>query len=303
MPRKRAILIGAVESSRVALDAIARSPDWEVAAVVTLDRALSHRHSDFADLASIADGQGWPAIAVDTINREGALDAIRAVTADYVFVIGWSQICGSTFLAQMPPVIGYHPAALPRLRGRAAIPWTILRQEPITAGTLFWIDRGTDTGAILDQQYFHVAPLETAATLYTKHMNALAIMLARTLEALARDEVARLPQDESCATWACKRGPADGCIDWSEPAEDIARLIRASGRPYPGAYTRLDGQQLHIWAAAPVAGGARYLARPGQLIERDGRDFTMMCGQGTALHVTEWNGPDRKPPMHAILGD
>src|SRR3546814_17829006 len=78
--------------------------------------------------------------------------------------MGWSQICGPAFRALFPDrAIGYHPAALPRLRGRAAIPWTILQQEPITAGTLFWIDAGTDTGDIADQQFFHVAPDETAA--------------------------------------------------------------------------------------------------------------------------------------------
>src|SRR3546814_7956697 len=68
------------------------------------------------------------------------LDAIRAADADYVFVIGWSQICGREFQAAAHgQVIGYHPAPLPRLRGRGVIPWTILADEPITAGTLFWI--------------------------------------------------------------------------------------------------------------------------------------------------------------------
>src|SRR3546814_4553018 len=71
---------------------------------------------------------------VDKSNREEALAAIRDAGADIAFVMGWSQICGPAFRALFPDrAIGYHPAALPRLRGRAAIPWTILRSEEHTS--------------------------------------------------------------------------------------------------------------------------------------------------------------------------
>lgn len=304
MPRMRALLIGAVESSRVALDALSRSADWTNAAVVTLDDALSHRHSDFVDLGGEADRLGCPVIRVGNINADIALDRIGAVDADYVFVIGWSQICGPKILDRWDGrVIGYHPAPLPRMRGRAAIPWTIMSGDAISAGTLFWIDGGTDTGAILDQQFFHVAPLETAATLYAKHMRALATMLDRSLPALANGEVPRIPQDEECATWAARRTPQDGRIDWTCPAETVLRLIRASGRPYSGAWTEAGGASLQIWSASLCASGGRYLARAGQVIGTTAEDFTVMCGGATALRVTEWTSPDQGPRLNAFLGD
>lgn len=304
MPRMRALLIGAVESSRVALDALSRSADWTIAAVVTLDDALSHRHSDFVDLGGEADRLGCPVIRVGNINADIALDRIGAVDADYVFVIGWSQICGPKILDRWDGrVIGYHPAPLPRMRGRAAIPWTIMSGDAISAGTLFWIDGGTDTGAILDQQFFHVAPLETAATLYAKHMRALATMLDRSLPVLANGEAPRIPQDEECATWAARRTPQDGRIDWTCPAETVLRLIRASGRPYPGAWTEAGGASLQIWSASLCASGGRHLARAGQVIQTTAEDFTVMCGGVTALRVTEWTSPDRGPRLNAFLGD
>lgn len=303
MPTKRALLIGAVETTRIAFDALTRHADWTVGAVVTLAPEHSARHSDFVDIGHAARDQGCPVIAVDNINRDDALDAMSGIDPDYVFVMGWSQICGPRFLHLFADrVIGYHPAALPRLRGRAAIPWTILQREPITAGTLFWIDPGTDTGAILDQQFFHVTPLETAASLYAKHMEALAAMLDRTLGDLARGKVRRSVQDEACATWAARRTPMDGMIDWHLPAPDITRLVRATGRPYPGAFTRLNGVQLHIWAASSDS-AERHLARPGQVVARSADSFTVMCGGHTALVATEWSGPEKPPRLHVTLGE
>jgi methionyl-tRNA formyltransferase len=308
MSMKRALLIGAVETAQVAFDAIQRHPGWQAAAVVTLDPALAARHSDFVDLEPAARDAGCRVIHVDNINRPDALAAMAQVQADMAFVMGWSQICGPAFRDLFPDrIVGYHPAALPRLRGRAAIPWTILQREPITAGSLFWIDAGTDTGAILDQHYFHVAPLETAASLYAKHMRALALMLDRSLDRLAQGAMPRQIQDESCATWAAKRTPMDGRIDWRDDADTVLRLIRAVGRPYPGAFTRLGGERLPIWAAEPCAEGLRHVASPGQVILRTADSFTVKCGHDSALTVTQWGaqwgGGEAPPRMHAMLGE
>ncbi|VVT22538.1 Methionyl-tRNA formyltransferase [Sphingomonas sp. EC-HK361] len=301
MPTMRAILVGAVESSAVALDAIAGHADWTLAAVATLDTAHSARHSDFVDLGPAAQAAGAAVLRIDNINREAALAAIGAFDADYIFVIGWSQICGEAFRGLADGrVIGYHPAALPRMRGRAAIPWTILSGDPITAGTLFWIDAGTDTGDLLDQHYFHVARDETAATLYAKHMRALSQMLTNSLGAIARGDIRREAQDDAYATWAARRTPLDGRIDWTAPADAVLRLIRASGRPYPGAFTVVGEDALHIWAARAKGGSGRHLARPGQIVAMAPDAFTVLCGDGSTIAVTEWSGARLR--QHLQLG-
>ena len=287
----RAILVGAVESSRVALEAFRRSQACDLALVVTLPPEKAVRHSDFVDLSAAAAEAGAELATVDNINRPESLERLRAAEADYLFVIGWSQIFGRELLACFPDrAIGYHPAPLPRMRGRAAIPWTILKQEPISAGTLFWLDEGVDSGRILDQEFFHVAEDETAASLYAKHMDALATMLDRSLEALAAGRERRDVQDESHATWAARRCREDGRIDWSCDADEIDRLVRAVGRPYPGAFTDLEDDPLVIWSSAPSSGGRRHAALPGQIVELadDGSRMLVACGGGTALEVTEW---------------
>lgn len=301
----RAVIVGAVESSRIALTAIARGPDWQLAAVVTLPPENCARHSDFVDLAPDAAEAGADLLRASNINKPDILARIRAARPDFIFVVGWSQICGADFMNITPgAVIGYHPAALPRLRGRAAIPWTILNNEPITAGTLFWIDEGVDSGAILDQHFFHVAPEETAASLYRRHMEALDRMMDRTLSALAQESARREPQDERCATWAARRTAADGEIDWTAHARDVVRVIRAVGKPYPGAFTFADDARITLWAAKPFTEGSRHLAVPGQILLLRDNGLVIKCGGDSAVHITEWTSDGAKPPqLHRILGN
>lgn len=300
----RAIIVGAVDSTQVALRTIAAASGWQVAAVVTLPLELAARHSDFVDLAPDAVAAGARVIHATDSNDDAVIAQIEALAPDMVFVIGWSQICKPEFRAAAGGrVIGYHPAPLPRLRGRGVMPWTILLAEPITAGTLFWIDDGVDTGDILAQEYFHVGSEETVTSLYARHMQALAAMLVTALPLLAQPDPPRRVQDERFATWATKRVPADGAIDWRRPADEIARLVRAVGRPYPGASTTARGEPLTVWTAAPASGGGHRAAVAGQVTGRHGDGFDVRCGCGGLLRVSEWSSASGRPPaMHARLG-
>lgn len=301
----RALLIGAVEGTRVALDVIGQARGWDLVAVATLPPELARRHSDFVDLGPAAVEAGARLIAVADGNAPEFIEQVRALDVDYAFVIGWSQLCGKAFRTQMDNrVIGYHPAALPRLRGRAVIPWTILLEEKITASTLFRIDEDVDSGPIIAQKFFHVAPDETAATLYAKHMKALRQVLGEALPRLAAGDDAGEPQDVRLATWAARRRPEDGRIDWRLPAVEVLRLIRAVGRPYPGAWTRCGDARITLWEARPGPDGRRYHGTPGQIMAAGPDSFAVLCGDGAPLEITNYSTPESvKLPLHALLGD
>ena len=98
----------------------------------------------------------------------------------------------------------------------------------------------------------------------------------------------RTPQDHSKATTYAKRTPADGLIDWTRDTEDIYRLIRAAGRPYPGAFTRLGQHKLTIWRARP-AGPIRVAAntRPGTVLELSPPAHALIATGDGALWTTE----------------
>lgn len=298
----RAAVVGAVGSTAVLLEKLEQSEGWEVPIIVTLPEELYGRHSDLVELSGHAQRLGALLHRTARTNDPETLEAILAAEPDFIFVVGWSQLCSAEFLALRPgKVIGYHPAALPRLRGRAALPWTILLDERITAGSLFWMAEGTDDGDLLAQKFFHLAGDETVAELYERHMQCLGDMLEETLPMLACGQERRTRQDERYATWATRRTAADGLIRWENSAATIDRLVRAVGRPYPGAFCYAQGRKLTVWSCEIPAGPSRHHAIIGQVIERSETRLLVQTGEGL-IALTDWDIEGGKlPPLHSIL--
>ena len=300
----RTAFVGAVEGSAIALDALI-SAGMAPGLVVTLPLETAGRHSDFADIEPYARAGGSDLLRVADINSSMALDALRTFEPDLVLVIGWSQICKKPFrsIAHLGNV-GFHPAALPRLRGRAVIPWTILLGEHTTGASLFWLDDGIDSGPILLQEPIAVADDETARSLYSKQTGALAKLLPRAVELIRAGDPPRIPQDESRAVYCAKRTAEDGQIDWREPADEVVRLIRAVGDPYPGAFTGASGRRLFIDEATVFPDSHRYLGLVGQVQSHTPDGFIVRCGDGRCIYITAWrmDGGRERPRLHGKLG-
>jgi methionyl-tRNA formyltransferase len=279
-------LVGAVESSRIALEVLT-SAGLDSVTLLTLPTDKLHRHSDAVDLRPAAARYGVECVETANINSDETLDLLRQLDIDFSFVIGWSQICRSSFLGvARRGTIGYHPAPLPENRGRAVIPWTILQGRDTTGSTLFWMDEGMDSGDVLGQETFPVSPSETATTLYQKHMDSLARILATATESLKAGDAPRRPQDHSLATYCSQRRPEDGLIDWTRPASEIERLIRATTRPYPGAFTTLRGESLVVWRAA-LEEDSPYWGTPGQVQTVDDSGALVQCGGRGHIRLVE----------------
>lgn len=296
------VFVGSVEGSLAGLRAVCEAGHVPCL-VVTLPPDLGHRHSDFADLAPLAAEYNIPVHFTANSNSPNTLMAIAQTEPDLIMVIGWSQLVGTDFRA-LPKLgcLGFHPADLPRLRGRAVIPWAILLGEREMGTSLFWIDEGTDTGKIAAKTRFSVDPdTITARELYDRHIAALTDMLPDLLSRIDSGTVPRIPQDETGASFCARRRPEDGRINWTAPAAEICRLIRAVGPPYPGAFTEdAVGNRLVITAAHLTPREGYYIGLPGQVQQVDGRSFTVYCGDGRCLDIVDWSGADT-PRIHTTL--
>ena len=298
----RIVLVGTVEGSGIAFDSLLEA-GYPPSLIVTLPPEAASRHSDFADLTTPARRLGIGVHHTTNINAAETIDALAATDPDLMLVLGWSQICRQPFreIAGLGTV-GFHPAALPRLRGRGVIPWTILRNEATAGSTLFWLDDGVDSGDILLQRIFAVDAQETARSLYDKHTRNMREMVPEAVGLVAAGKAPRLAQDESQASYCAKRTPADGLIDWQQPAAAILRLVRAVGDPYPGAFTLQDGEKIGVDAAVAFAEPGRFIGLVGQVQAHTERGFAVLCGDEGCIEVTKWHSASgRRPRVHSKL--
>ncbi|MEZ4656450.1 MAG: methionyl-tRNA formyltransferase [Caldilineaceae bacterium] len=232
-----------------------------------------------------------------------------ALEPDYLLVIGWSQLIKSELL-QLPRrgAIGFHPALLPENRGRAALPWVILRGLKRTGVSLFFLDEGMDSGDIICQQEIEVAPDETARTLYNKVSAAEQSLMRQIAPWIMQGKLLRRAQDHSQATYTAKRTARDGLIDWQQSAHQIWTLIRAVSDPYPGAFTFYRGRKLTIWSADLVS-CANYVGVPGQVLRPEEDGVLVQCGAGhIRLRTVQEEGQAMRPAadyftrVHDVLG-
>lgn len=301
-------LFGAVSASVTALTELADAAGLDLR-VFGLAPTKANRHSDYVDLVPLARARGLTTTVIDDINAPSTLEALREYAPDIACVFGWSQLVRTEFLA-VPRlgVLGWHPSLLPRNRGRAVIPWTILQGTTETGFTIFWIDEGIDSGDISAQVPVNVSADETAATLYAKMEEAAGVALRELIPAMRAGTIPRRPQQHADATYCARRDREDGRIDWEQSANHIARLIRASGDPYPGAFTdsRLGEMVVDV---ASVDTSGRYWGVPGQVQWVDSKGVVVACGESTAIRLLvvralgQPAGPAQAlPKLHEHLG-
>ncbi|MBB4186330.1 methionyl-tRNA formyltransferase [Sinorhizobium terangae] len=298
----RIVFVGSVESSKIALEALIQAGRVPVL-VITLPPEAAGRHSDFADIGNLARAAGSAVCCTTDINSPAVLETMASVEPDLTLVIGWSQVCRQPFRdIAREGTIGFHPAALPRLRGRAVIPWTIIRDEDVTGSTLFWLDEGVDSGPILLQRLFAVAADETARSLYARHTANLAEMVVEAVALVETGNAPHTKQDHEKASYCAKRTAEDGLIDWNASAASVLRLIRAVGAPYPGAFCVYNGERIRIDAAVKIENAGRFIGLAGQVQCHSERGFVVLCGDGECIDVLAWaSATGKRPPVHSKL--
>jgi methionyl-tRNA formyltransferase len=276
------VFIGGIKFSHALLSTILEN-NFDVKAVFSYDVSKKTLHSDYASFDSISEKYNILLKKITNINDPENIEILEKIKPDIILVLGWSQIIKSEILS-IPKiaVIGSHPTELPKYRGRAPIPWSIIKGLKQSALTLFYIDEGTDHGDILDQVKFSIEDSDDANTIYKKITKIGKDMILRNLTLLERNTANRIKQDESkfIENWK-KRTPDDGLIDWNSSAEKIHTLIRATTHPYPGAFTEFKNQKLIIWKSEFLNNSiAQSSSNPGIVEEINNDNILVGTGKG-----------------------
>jgi methionyl-tRNA formyltransferase len=177
--------------------------------------------------------------------------------------------------------ICFHPSLLPKYRGANALNWALIKGETVTGLTLFWVDKGIDTGPILLQKQVKVEPDDTTGSLYFNKIFPLGIeAISEAVDLIKAGNPPRIVQDESRATYDPPCTDEHAKIDWSKPAQEIYNLIRGCD-PQPGAHTTYNGKTVRIFDARLQPGNAS--PAPGEIINIDAEEINIALHGGTLI--------------------
>ncbi|HWP41119.1 MAG TPA: methionyl-tRNA formyltransferase [Tepidisphaeraceae bacterium] len=285
------IFAGSGEFAIPTLQALADSDRHQIVLVVSQpDRPAGRgRRLTPTPVSRLAIERNLPLLRTEDINRE------PLPPADLLIVIAFGQKI-APHQVQHPRLgaINLHGSLLPRFRGAAPVNAAILAGEKITGNSVIRLVQRMDAGPILAQSQLAIGELETAGELHDRLAADGARLVVDTIDKLATGQVCERPQDESQASRAPRLSRASARIDWTSPAEQIARQIRGL-YPWPGCHVRLEDEsperrqiaRLTLVRARPVEGSG-----PPGLILPSG---AVAAGTG-AVEILEVQ-PEGKRPM------
>jgi len=256
---------------------------YDVVGVVTRpDRPAGRgRKLTASPVKRFAEARGLPVLQPTTFRQPEPVAALSALAPEVIVVAAYGLILPQAVL-DIPPhgCLNVHGSLLPKYRGAAPIPAAILAGDEETGVTIMLMDAGMDTGPILSQATCPIELQDTTGTLTMKLAELGAALLMETLPRWLAGEIEPEPQAHELASYAPAIRKADGHIDWTLPAEQIARRVRAY-QPWPGATTFWKGRLLKVLRAQALP-EALVEGEPGHVLAwEDGA--AVVTGRGLLL--------------------
>ncbi len=238
-----------------------------------------------------------PVLQPVSLKDEVIQQQLLALKADVMVVAAYGLILPATVL-QAPRLgcLNIHASLLPRWRGAAPIQRAILAGDAETGVTIMQMDVGLDTGDILLKKTCPIGPQDTAETLHDTLATLGASSIVQALRQLENAQLSAVAQDNQFASYAAKLSKEEAQLDWTRPAAELARAIRAY-QPFPVASTHFNGTPLKIWQASVDTGSGV----PGTVLALDKNTLCVACGEGV-LRLEVLQKPNAKAlPVNAFL--
>ena len=213
------------------------------------------------------------------------IERLKWLDPDLQVVVAFRMLPEAVWRIARIGTINLHASLLPQYRGAAPINWAIINGEEKTGLTTFFINQDIDTGEILMQQEVDIDPEEDAGSLHDRMKENGAVLLLKTVNAIAAGHYTVQPQsampDKGVLKPAPKINKEDCRISWASPASDIVNLIRGLS-PYPAAWSTLTGED----KVFPVK-----IFRSEAIMENHSLSFGMIVTDGrTTLKVAAGDG-------------
>ena len=243
-----------------------------------------------------------PILTPPRLRHPDAIAAILALRPKLAVLADYGQIVPPPLLDLPLGALNLHPSPLPRFRGAAPVPATILAGDDTTAVTLMRMDAGLDTGPIVARALVDLSGDETAPELESRLAETAASLLDRSLAGWIDGSLTAVPQPEEGVVLTRPLRREDGRLDPSRPAAELERAVRAY-QPWPGTFVELPEGRLVVTAAPRGGSGARATssARSSSRAEsppsRRRRPPRARAGDAAGPSVHAWRGLAPRPAV------
>jgi methionyl-tRNA formyltransferase len=285
----RIVFMGTADFGAPCLEALARSPEHQLAGVVTQpDRPVGRRQELTPPAIKTAALKfGLPVFQPEKIRQPGVLAQLRELAPELIVVVAYGQILPKDVL-EIPKFgcVNVHASLLPRWRGASPIQAALLAGDPRTGVTTMMIEEGLDSGAMLMRVEIAIDPDDNAATLHDKLAALGPQLLLKTIAGLENGTLQPAPQPVEGVTYASKIKKEDGRVDWTQPAQQIHNRLRAF-TPWPGLFTFWPADAgprvLKIWSATVEGKVATGKQAAGTVLAADKNGIVVATGEGSLV--------------------
>ncbi len=234
----------------------------------------------------------------EKVRSDETVKMLEDINPDVIVVAAYGQILPESIL-NIPRYgcINIHASLLPKYRGAAPVEWSIIDGEEKTGVTTMYMEKGLDTGDMIDKVEVIIEKNDNGQTLHDKLSAAGADLILETLNKLSEGTAVRTPQKHEDSCYAVMLKKDMGNIDFSKSADEIERLMRGLN-PWPCAYSTIAGKGVKLFVADVIDMDDSAGYKPGEIIEVAKKTFTIACGKG-ALVIRNLQ-PEGKKPMDTV---
>ncbi len=247
----RIVYMGTPDFAVPALEKLAQSPDYTVAAVFTQPDKPKGRKMVMTppDVKVCAEKLGIPVFQPSSMRSEETYNSLKELNPDVIVVAAYGQILPKAVL-DLPKFgcVNIHGSLLPKYRGAAPIQQSVLDGEKVTGVTTMLMDVGLDTGDILLKAETEIGENETAGELFDRLAVLGGELIVETLDKLKKGEITPQKQDESLATHTSKISKELCPIDFNKSAFEVHNKVRGLN-PWPVAVTEIAGKTVKVYSS------------------------------------------------------
>jgi len=290
MTAPRIIFAGTPDFALASLTALVESGRVPIAVLTQPDRPAGRgKKLTASPVKQYAEQQGIPVMQPVTLRDAGVVAELEALRPELMIVAAYGLILPQNVLdIPVRGCLNVHASVLPRWRGAAPIQAAILAGDTRTGVSLMAMTAGLDCGPVFHIDELEIGVNETAGELHDRLAALGGATLIAHLDDILAGELTSTEQDEARMTYAPKIEKQDAAIDWSLPAAELARRVRAYN-PFPGSFFFANEMRIKVWRATAVDGSAD----PGTVLQSD-RDGVVVASGSGALRLDELQLPGKR---------